>query len=236
MTARFIAHQLGIPLKLAEPSRVLTGVMGQSARNLSALMRAAADTPCVLFLDELDAYARRRGETQDIAEPKRLVNTLLLELDRWPAHGLLIGATNHPEVLDEAVRRRFEMTIELGFPTEAGRLAIISDVLRRAGRACSLELLQAIATTTPEQPGSELVNDAVSAIRRSIIDELPIDEALGQQFLSARYRGRGRRASEARKLAASELFRSGWLPERIAPILDVQPRAVSQLLDRDENS
>jgi SpoVK/Ycf46/Vps4 family AAA+-type ATPase len=234
MTARFIAHQLGIPLKLAEPSRVLTGVMGQSARNLSALMRAAAETPCVLFLDELDAYARRRGETQDIAEPKRLVNTLLLELDRWPAHGLLIGATNHPEVLDEAVRRRFEMTIELGFPTEAGRFAIISDVLRRAGRACSLELLQVIASTTPEQPGSELVNDSVSAIRRSIIDELPIDEALGQQFLSARYRGRGGRASEARKLAASELSRSGWSPERIAPVLGIQPRAVSELLDRDE--
>jgi MoxR-like ATPase len=232
MTARFIAHQLGIPLMLAEPSRVLTGIMGQSARNLSALMRSAAERPCVLFLDELDAYARRRGETQDIAEPKRLVNTLLLELDRWPAHGLVIGATNHPEVLDEAVRRRFEMTIELGFPSEGGRLSIVADVLRRAGREASHELLQAIALVTKGQAGSELVNDTVSGLRRSIIDEMPIDDALGQQFLAARFRGRGRPAVTARRTAVLELTRAGWSQKRIAPVLDLGPRAVRDVLDK----
>lgn len=231
MTARFIAHELGIPLMLAEPSRVLTGVMGQSARNLSALMRSAAERPCVLFLDELDAYARRRGETQDIAEPKRLVNTLLLELDRWPAHGLVIGATNHPEILDEAVRRRFEMTIELGFPSEAGRLAIIADVVRRAGREASLELLRAISVATKGQAGSELVNETISGIRRSIIDDLPVNEALGQQFFAARYRGRGKLPSAARRLAALELFNAGWPPELIAPILDVRPATVTKILE-----
>jgi SpoVK/Ycf46/Vps4 family AAA+-type ATPase len=231
MTARFIARQLGLPLMLAEPSRVLTGVMGQSARNLSVLMRSAAERPCVLFLDELDAYARRRGETQDIAEAKRLVNTLLLELDRWPSHGLLIGATNHPEVLDEAVRRRFEMTIELGFPSEEGRLAIIADVVRRAGRDCSLELLWAISLATKGKAGSELVNDAVSGIRRSIIDEIPIDDAIGQQFFAARFRGRGRAASQTRRLAVEKLSSAGWSPEKIAPLLDVQPRAVREILE-----
>ncbi len=231
MTARYIAHQLGIPLMLAEPSRVLTGVMGQSARNLSALMRSAAERPCVLFLDELDAYARRRGETQDIAEPKRLVNTLLLELDRWPPHGLVIGATNHPQVIDEAVRRRFEMTIELGLPSVGARLEIIAGVLRLAAREASHELLEAIAVATDGQPGSELVNSTVSAIRRSIIDELEIDEALGQQFLSSRYRGRGRSAISARRIAVLALDREGWSSKRIAPLLDLQPRAVRDILE-----
>lgn len=229
MTARFIAHQLGFPLMLAEPSRVLTGVMGQSARNLSVLMRSASERPCVLFLDELDAYARRRDETQDIAEPKRLVNTLLLELDRWPTHGLLIAATNHPEVLDEAVRRRFEMTIELGFPSEESRLAIIADVLRRAGRDCSFDLLQVISRGTKGKAGSELVNNTVSGIRRSIIDEVPMDEALGQQFFASRYRGRGRVASNARRRAVMELSRVGWTAEQIAPLLEVRPRAVREI-------
>lgn len=234
MTARYIAHQLGIPLLLAEPSRVLTGVMGQSARNLSALMRSAAEQPCLLFLDELDAYARRRGETQDIAEPKRLVNTLLLELDRWPAHGLVIGATNHPEILDQAVLRRFEMTIELGFPTEAGRLAIIEDVIDRAGREAAPELLRAIAATSKRQPGSELVNSTIAGIRRSIIDEQPIEEALGQQFLAGRYRGRGKAASAARRTAAMQLGAAGWPQRRIAAVLDVGARAVKEILDRAE--
>ena len=231
MTARYIAHQLGIPLMLAEPSRVLTGVMGQSARNLSALMRSAAERPCVLFLDELDAYARRRGETQDIAEPKRLVNTLLLELDRWPPHGLVIGATNHPEVLDDAVLRRFEMTIELGLPSVAARLEIIGDVLRRAGRDSSMGLLQAIALSTEGQPGSKFVNSTVSAIRRAIIDGLPVEEALGQQFLSPRYLGRGRTASSSRRLAVVALDQEGWTPKEIAPLLGMKPRAVSDILE-----
>ncbi|HEX6204365.1 MAG TPA: ATP-binding protein [Solirubrobacterales bacterium] len=227
MTARFIAARLGVPLLLAEPSQVLTGVMGQSARNLSALMKNAAASPCLLFLDELDAYARRRGETHDIAEPKRLVNTLLLELDRWPVHGLLVAATNHAEVLDEAVRRRFEMTIDLGYPSVNGRREIVRATLERAGKEVPTVLLDVIASSTDNQSGSSLVNETVSAIRRSIIDGMSIEACLGQQFLAARFIGRGKGASEIRNRAVKQLSETEWDEERIAAAIGVSATTVA---------
>jgi hypothetical protein len=232
MTARFIAHELKLPLLLAEPSQVLTGVMGESARNLSGLMRNAAARPCVLFLDELDAYARRRGESHDIAEPKRLVNTLLLELDRWPEHSLLIAATNHWDVLDPAVRRRFELTIELGHPGLPARKAIVAGVLERAGRQCPPELLDVIAGVTDGRAGSDLVNDAVAAVRRSIIDEMPLSVSLGQQFLSPRFAGRGKAESTHRVHAARQLAAHSWRPVDIARTLGVQPAQITKTLAR----
>jgi SpoVK/Ycf46/Vps4 family AAA+-type ATPase len=234
MTARYIAHRLGVPLLLAEPSQVLTGVMGESARNLSGLMRNAATQPCVLFLDELDVYARRRGETQDIAEPKRLVNTLLLELDRWPEHGLIIAATNHPDVLDEAVSRRFELTIELCHPGEQARRSIVAGVLARAARPCPPELVDAVAQITDGQSGSDLVNHAVAAVRRSIIDAIPIAEAIGQQFVSARFIGRGKDASELRRNVVRQLSGAGWSVEQIAAVVDVRPPTAVRMLTSDD--
>jgi len=233
MTARYIAHELGVPLMLAEPSQVLTGVLGQSARNLSALMRSAAGTPCVLFLDELDAYARTRTETHDIAEPKRLVNTLLLELDRWPTHGLIVGATNHLDAVDDAVRRRFELTIELGYPSRERRLRIIEGALQRAGRTCSYELLEAVAAATSGCSGSDLVNATIAAIRRAIIDDLEMDQALGEQFLSARFIGRGKQSSMVRQQVALSLIRDGWSVDRIAPVLGITPLATTKLIQAD---
>jgi SpoVK/Ycf46/Vps4 family AAA+-type ATPase len=230
MTARYIAHRLGVPLMLAEPSQVLTGVMGESARNLSGLMRSAAARPCVLFLDELDVYARRRGEAHDIAEPKRLVNTLLLELDGWPSHGLIVAATNHPDVLDEAVRRRFELTIELGYPSKQGRRAIVAGVLERAGRECPTELLDVVAQTTERRSGSDLVNDAVAAVRRSIIDDIAVTVAVGQQFLSARYNGRGKESSDSRRRAGKALSDAGWDVSEIAAVLDVSIPTAAKML------
>ncbi len=230
MTARYIAHCLGVPLMLAEPSRVLTGVMGESARNLSGLMRSAAAQPCLLFLDELDVYARRRGETHDIAEPKRLVNTLLLELDRWPDHSLIVAATNHQDVLDEAVRRRFELTIELGYPSEQARREIVASVLDRAGRDCPPELLDIVSKATEGRSGSDLVNSAVAAVRRSIIDVIPVSAAVGQQFFAARFIGRSKSASSARRRAARSLTDTGWDIAEIAAVLDMSPPTLTKML------
>ena len=232
MTARYIAHELDLPLLLAEPSQVLTGIMGESARNLSALMRNAAARPCVLFLDELDAYARRRADVHDIAEPKRLVNTLLLELDRWPEHSLVIAATNHPEALDEAVRRRFELTVDLGHPRADARKSIVAGVLERAGRACPDELLTVIAASTDGRSGGDLVNDAVSAVRRSIIDNMPLTDALGQQFLAPRYAGRSKAAAARRRQAVQTLQSHGWEIADIARVVDVSVRSMGRMTEK----
>jgi SpoVK/Ycf46/Vps4 family AAA+-type ATPase len=91
----------------------------------------AKSTPCVLLLDEFDAIAKRRDDSSEIGELKRLVTVLLQEIDDWPATGLLIAATNHPNLLDPAIWRRFELIIEFPLPDDSLITAAISHFLGR---------------------------------------------------------------------------------------------------------
>ena len=83
-------------------------------------MDYAKSIDCVLLLDELDAIAKRRDDSGEIGELKRLVTVLLQQLDDWPSSGLLIAATNHSDLLDPAIWRRFEQPVTFTLPDEAG--------------------------------------------------------------------------------------------------------------------
>lgn len=118
LAARWIAQQLGLPLLVLDLGTVMSRFLGATGGNLKKAIGYASQRPCVLLLDELDAVAKRRDDVAEVGELKRLVTVLLQELDEWPEGRLLIAATNHPQLLDAAVWRRFEARIELGRPDE----------------------------------------------------------------------------------------------------------------------
>lgn len=127
ITARWIAAQLGVPLFVLDLSAVMSSLLGRSGANLRRALDFAKRTPCVLLLDELDAIAKRRSDDSDIGELKRLVTVILQEVDEWPASGLLLAATNHPELIDPALWRRFDLVIEFGAPDAEA----VSEAVRR---------------------------------------------------------------------------------------------------------
>lgn len=116
MTARWIAAQLGLPFYVLDLTAVMSSLLGKSGSNLRAALDYAKRSPCVLFLDEIDAIAKRRSDDADVGELKRLVTVILQEVDDWPATSLLIAATNHPELVDPALWRRFDLLIEFSMP------------------------------------------------------------------------------------------------------------------------
>lgn len=125
ITARWIASQLGVPLYVLDLTAVMSSLLGRSGTNLRAALDFAKRTPCVLLLDEIDAIAKRRSDDSDIGELKRLVTVILQEVDEWPATGLLLAATNHPELIDPALWRRFDLVVEFKAPNpEAVKVAI----------------------------------------------------------------------------------------------------------------
>lgn len=125
ITARWIASQLGVPLYVLDLTAVMSSLLGRSGTNLRAALDFAKRTPCVLLLDEIDAIAKRRSDDSDIGELKRLVTVILQEVDEWPATGLLLAATNHPELIDPALWRRFGLIVEFRAPNpEAVKAAI----------------------------------------------------------------------------------------------------------------
>ena len=79
----------------------------------------AKNVDSVLLLDEFDAIAKRRGDETELGELKRLVTVLLQEIDLWPSNRLLVAATNHAELLDRAVWRRFDMVLEFPLPNQS---------------------------------------------------------------------------------------------------------------------
>lgn len=116
VTARWLASQLNLPLYVLDLTAVMSSLLGRSGSNLRAALDFAKRSPCVLLLDEIDAIAKRRSDDSDIGELKRLVTVILQEVDEWPATGLLLAATNHPELIDPALWRRFDLVIEFKAP------------------------------------------------------------------------------------------------------------------------
>ena len=115
--ARYIAKELGFELYVARLDGLISSFLGSTSKNIRALFDFAARTPCVLFLDEFDAIAKLRGDSQELGELKRVVNSFIQNLDTLGSHSIVIAATNHQELLDSAVWRRFSYRLALDFPT-----------------------------------------------------------------------------------------------------------------------
>lgn len=117
-----IANALGLPFLVLDYSNIMSSYMGGTGGNLAKVFRAFSSTPTVLFVDEMETVLTERGRVKDdVGEIARVVSLLLLEIDRLPDYVVLIGATNHIEMLDRAVVRRFEHHWELP-PPDSGML------------------------------------------------------------------------------------------------------------------
>lgn len=114
--ARFVAKQTGLPLVIARLDAVVSSLLGNTAKNIRKIFDFADNKPCILFLDEFDAIAKARDDQYELGELKRVINSLLQNIDSFSSHNILIAATNHPELLDKAIWRRFNTVIEIGTP------------------------------------------------------------------------------------------------------------------------
>lgn len=118
--AYLIAKKLNLPLIVARLDSLISSYLGTTAKNIRTLFEFAQKTPCVLFLDEFDAIAKARDDSNELGELKRVVNSLLQNVDAMSSDSLLLAATNHEQLLDSAVWRRFDYKLEIELPdTEA---------------------------------------------------------------------------------------------------------------------
>jgi DNA replication protein DnaC len=128
--ARFIAEELDLDLYVARLDGLISSFLGSTSKNIRALFDFAAKTPCVLFLDEFDAIAKLRGDSQELGELKRVVNSFIQNLDTLGPQSIVLAATNHENLLDSAVWRRFGYRLELSFPTDDSRRQLWLQFLR----------------------------------------------------------------------------------------------------------
>ena len=178
LAARWIARELGRPLLTLDLSAVMSSFLGRTGANVRHVLDYAKGVDCVLLLDELDSIAKRRDDASDVGELKRLVTVLLQEIDDWPSTGLLIAATNHSDLLDPAVWRRFELRIEFPMPTDAAvRKAV--DIFLGTGDA-PLQWRDALSVALRGLSFSDIERELMLARRSAVVHHEPLEDALGR--------------------------------------------------------
>ncbi|PPH05947.1 AAA family ATPase [Rathayibacter sp. AY1C1] len=173
LAARWLAEKIGVPLVSLDLASVVSSYLGSSGRNIKSVLEYAQSGPCVLLLDEFDAVAKRRDDDTDVGELKRIVNVLLVELDKWSSTSLLVAATNHPQLLDPAINRRFDRSIELQVPTLRERKIILQNL---ANGSASSKVIDVMAEVTTDETGSGLSRLWGTILRRSVLHGTPVDD------------------------------------------------------------
>jgi SpoVK/Ycf46/Vps4 family AAA+-type ATPase len=116
MTASALAGDLHIPLFLIRLDGLITKFMGETAAKLRLVFDALSETRGVYLFDEVDALGGERARTNDVGEIRRVLNSFLQFLEQDESNSLLVGATNHPQMLDRAMFRRFDAVIDYPLP------------------------------------------------------------------------------------------------------------------------
>lgn len=142
ITAQAIAHELKLPMAYVRLDGLVSSYLGQTSTNLRKVFDAVKNQRIVLFLDEFDAIAKKRDDSNELGELKRVVTTLLQNFDNMPANVFLIAATNHQHLLDPAIWRRFNLAIILELPNEAQRDKLIMKWLNEMKIDAKLDVKQ----------------------------------------------------------------------------------------------
>lgn len=114
--AAYIARRLKLPMYVARLDGLISSFLGSTAKNIRSVFEFASRTPCVLLLDEFDAIAKLRDDQQELGELKRVVNSFIQNIDSLGSEIILIAATNHEQLLDPAVWRRFQYLLHIDLP------------------------------------------------------------------------------------------------------------------------
>jgi SpoVK/Ycf46/Vps4 family AAA+-type ATPase len=129
--AKYISKELNLPLVVARLDSLVSSLLGNTAKNIRKVFEFASNQPCILFLDEFDAIAKARDDQHELGELKRVINSLLQNIDEFTQSNILIAATNHPELLDKAIWRRFNSIIEIDLPGKEEVLELLKLNMRK---------------------------------------------------------------------------------------------------------
>ena len=130
LCAEVLASDLGLTILYARFDGIVSSYLGETASNLRRIFNYAGTHPCLLFFDEFDALGKSRDDTQEVGELKRVVSSFLQILDSYSRESLVVAATNHEGLLDEALWRRFDEVLHLARPTQPQLVRLLELRLR----------------------------------------------------------------------------------------------------------
>lgn len=228
--AHYISEKTGLPLVTAKLDGLISSLLGSTAKNIRKIFEYAQERPCILFLDEFDAIAKARDDEHEVGELKRVVNSLLQNIDKFNTNSILIAATNHEKLLDPAVWRRFTNVVEIPKPTKTE----IAKLLKKNLTVITANFLKDkkktdnIAEMLVGMSPSEIKAICYNSVKQSVLkDETNISYAtfLYQFYLS-------KEGSNDQNSLVEFLNKSGVSQINISKITGISQRQIRNILER----
>ncbi|MAT05818.1 MAG: AAA family ATPase [Acidimicrobiaceae bacterium] len=166
--AEAIATETMLPMYVARYEGLVSSFLGESASRIDDAFEFARSRRCVLFFDEFDTIAKERSDEHETGEIKRVVSTLLLQIDRLPAHVIVVCATNHSELLDRAAWRRFQLRLLVDHPTRNSAVSFLDRLSATLGGGLGLAS-RTIADRLKGASYAELEQFALDVRRRYVL-------------------------------------------------------------------
>ena len=229
--AHWVSYKLELPLVTLDLASSISSFLGRSGQNIRSIFEYAISQNAVLFLDELDSIAKRRDDASDLGELKRLVNVLLKELESCPSSCVIIGATNHPELLDKAIWRRFDRLLTIPMPEEGERMLLLKRHLGRFNQALRNETLKYLSCNTKNVNAADICKMCEHIKRQSLIN--PTEDidllALGELFKICNLDSREEKISICQQLKKEFVYLS---QREISQITQIPLTSVSRYLTK----
>lgn len=219
LAARWLARELDIPLLTLDLASVMSSYLGKTGNNIKSVIDYAKQFPCILFLDEFDAVAKKRDDGSDVGELKRLVTVLLQALDGWPSTSLIIAATNHAELLDPAVWRRFDLDIQFDYPN---KMTIEKFLIFEGVDQSTAERISKIFQY---KSFSDIRREILRARKKSVFDNIPLNKSFQIIFDDG-----GDKENLIRNKEIIRLDSEGLSQRKIASILGISHPTVGRIL------
>ncbi|MEG2328893.1 AAA family ATPase [Anaerorhabdus sp.] len=181
-SARWLSYKLNLPLITMDLATSISSYLGRSGQNIKNIFDYARSFPAILLLDEIDSIAKRRDDLSDLGELKRLVNVLLKELETWPSQSIVIAATNHPDLLDKAIWRRFDRTINFKLPDKEERQLLLERNLGKYFNLLSSNAISFALKQTALVNAADLCKICMHVKRKIVLDGDNIDLIVFKEF------------------------------------------------------
>ncbi len=235
-TAYFIANKLELPLAYVRLDSVISSFLGQTGTNIRKIFDSVDGRKIVLFLDEFDAIAKARDDKHELGELKRVVNTLLQNIDLLSNDVFVIAATNHENLLDSAVWRRFNTTLFLDLPDSDMRHEYIISMLKQFDVKTNINYKKVVGYTAGLN-FSQIKEIILKAIKKSVFHNSNLNYINTEDFRESIVEYilmHNNNKNNIDKGKIKKLRENGLALREIAELLNIPRTTISDWLKKEE--
>nr|WP_206763771.1 ATP-binding protein [Cytobacillus firmus] len=171
--AKYISYKTGLPLLTVRLDGLVSSLLGSTSKNIRKTFDYASKRECILFLDEFDVVAKLRDDKHELGELKRVVNSLIQNIDNFSENSILIAATNHHELLDPAIWRRFTKIITLDKPDRDEIISLVKAFIKntKSNLVENDKKLEQVAASFEGMSHADVKTIINNSIKKSIINK-----------------------------------------------------------------